>query len=1095
MDHSTNPPDLPAPATPAEVPRPNVAQEAITVISPEARGRLTALIAARARMLPISVVYPHEQRPAEPWQVFELRRSGGTYTLTPTADGPSLVPSADGMFVYVVRADDPGRVYVGVPDGRIQANLETHLAPHGIEGHTSLTDRASVLYAGELILQDGRLVSWGNSSGHYQPSGERAQRNLLPVVQTLLPESRFINYWPPDGEAWHARLNQLRGYEDMLGDVALRYDDPDLWPGHLEIEGSPAPSSGAASGSPDTSSTSSTSSTSGTSGTSGASDTSAISRPPSARLRLRVGNSEMPLEQLMDLGAMVNGQPMRAALQGTTMPALLQDGLADRLSFDGDMLQRQIETQRIAGIDDMFFELASQRRSHAPLVVDSGSTPRPWIARFNAMLERVQTLSAIALYQPRQNSVTCMLPGYAPVRHTALGLHLFGLYNGLRALRTAVARGDVSASVVAGGELAATGVGVVAEEGLQRLGAAIQRGATQSLSQFSRTAIGMRLGGPARLGVNLARSAPLAGALITAPFDAYHAIDSFRLAGQSSGRQAQDHYVDAGLATASFVTTVGLGAAGYAGFSGAGPIGLGVGALLIIAGRTYHSVRYVEDLQSQIPLSRGEVMSTGLLNVIGMDPTREVQDRKAVSDAVVAYRSSMQQQMQSNLGHLGPLGVSHIVFGDAVIKLREPVRQTNQINVSTVVGERQISRVTAIPQPPSISGNSGADNIDASGGLSGLQNVVSIAAATDDKVLWMTGTGDDTLTGVWNRRNLFDVDAGKKILHGGDEADRFDLRVAPGRDSSFDGGLGVDTLLLSFAHQSGEPIEVMLAGHSSRYAFRRIEDHAGDNYQAAGSQNWLTSPRDMQRPEDRVIPGWVQVGECSSLLMSIENVITSGEATTNIVGNGQDNVFVLNGRNDSADGGLGDDTYIIQGGGTIRVKAGANNNRYQLQRTIGTVEIESARAGQHTLHLDFYLHELLFEAKEESVEISIIGVPEQRIVLRDIYEIQEGGLREAIRADGQVRMVTRDAMAVTPLFSRYGDEDNSLIELLAQPLVVPALPEQQRFATAEDIQKLDLLVASSGGWQSASGVATASGGSMAGYRDEALRGAITAVPA
>jgi len=545
------------------------------------------------------------------------------------------------------------------------------------------------------------------------------------------------------------------------------------------------------------------------------------------------------------------------------------------------------------------------------------------------------------------------------------------------------------------------------------------------------------------------------------------------------------------------VTTVGLGAAGYAGFASAGPIGIGVGALLVVAGRTYHSIRYVQDLLEKVPLSRGEVMSTGLLNVIGMGPTQQVQDRLTIHTAAAGYRDQMRRELQSVQQDLAVLGAGHIVFGDASIRLRAPLLSIERLSVSTLAGgEVEVQRTTEIPQPPIVVGNAGDDIIDARSGLDAVGNVVAVASATDDKVLWMTGTGDDTLAGVWNRDNLFDVRGGKKTLRGGHESDVFWLQVAPQDGSSFDGRLGSDTLQLAFPAAADTTLEVALAGHPSRADYRVIENHLYDNYQVAGSLSWATYLYENPGPPHRTEPGWIDVGGKRSALRSIENVVTASGATTRILGNGQDNVFVLNGRGDSVDGGLGNDTYLIQGGGTIRVKAGAGTNRYQLQRTIESVEIDSARAGRHTLHFDFDLHELLFEAKAQSVEISVAGNAGQRVVLKDIYREQEAGGREAVRPDGQLRVMTRDAMAVTPLFSKCVQAGDNLIELLAKPLTDPASPENDRFATAQEMQQLDHLVAISGGWQPALGTASAANaGSADAHRNDPLVGGLSMLAA
>lgn len=83
------------------------------------------------------------------------------------------------------------RVYCGLVD-----ELDSYIG-FVVEGHTSLSMRAPVLYAGTLQFELGRLVSWSNGSGHYRPPASLASVNLIPAVQRLLPKEKFQDFFSP----------------------------------------------------------------------------------------------------------------------------------------------------------------------------------------------------------------------------------------------------------------------------------------------------------------------------------------------------------------------------------------------------------------------------------------------------------------------------------------------------------------------------------------------------------------------------------------------------------------------------------------------------------------------------------------------------------------------------------------------------------------------------------------------------------------------------------------------------------------------------------------------------------------------------------
>lgn len=154
--------------------------------------KLEQLYTARMRMVPLPLKCRGLQDPAEQWQIFQLQRhSEDQYYLIPTAHGRRRVPPLHAFYTFVILRDDPGRVYCGLQGG-LPSQIEFE-----VEGHTSLSMRAPVLYAGSIQFDRGRLVSWTNGSGHYRPPASLATVNLIPAVQRLLPKEKFQDILGP----------------------------------------------------------------------------------------------------------------------------------------------------------------------------------------------------------------------------------------------------------------------------------------------------------------------------------------------------------------------------------------------------------------------------------------------------------------------------------------------------------------------------------------------------------------------------------------------------------------------------------------------------------------------------------------------------------------------------------------------------------------------------------------------------------------------------------------------------------------------------------------------------------------------------------
>lgn len=92
----------------------------------------------------------------------------------------SVPVQANGRYTFAIKENYPNIVFCALNDT--------------IEGHTSLTLGAKVLYAGELTIVKGRMISWSNDSGHYEPPEDRKLRNIHPALRDVLPVRLFTEY-------------------------------------------------------------------------------------------------------------------------------------------------------------------------------------------------------------------------------------------------------------------------------------------------------------------------------------------------------------------------------------------------------------------------------------------------------------------------------------------------------------------------------------------------------------------------------------------------------------------------------------------------------------------------------------------------------------------------------------------------------------------------------------------------------------------------------------------------------------------------------------------------------------------------------------
>lgn len=151
---------------------------------------ISAMLERRRSMQQIRVKDPSSQEPGSSDALFRLFRAGeGNYYLENITDKSQIIVP-DGIYLFAITVDEPTTIFCGAPF--CAPGAYRHAC---IEGHTSLTMRSPVYYAGEMYFSNGNLTKWTNGSGHYRPPGRLSSNNILPPVRLMLPERLFVDYF------------------------------------------------------------------------------------------------------------------------------------------------------------------------------------------------------------------------------------------------------------------------------------------------------------------------------------------------------------------------------------------------------------------------------------------------------------------------------------------------------------------------------------------------------------------------------------------------------------------------------------------------------------------------------------------------------------------------------------------------------------------------------------------------------------------------------------------------------------------------------------------------------------------------------------
>ncbi|WOC17004.1 hypothetical protein MP213Fo_25040 [Pseudochrobactrum sp. MP213Fo] len=132
------------------------------------------------------------QRPAHLSGIYKLNKTC-TYFLTKMSDNSTAI--ANGHYIFIIPEAQKDAIYCA----RSLQN-EQYSWHNSADGHTSLSNRLPVCFAGQLYFTQGKLVHWNNGSGHYLPKPE-ARCHLLPYIRQLLPDALFMNVLREPGTA------------------------------------------------------------------------------------------------------------------------------------------------------------------------------------------------------------------------------------------------------------------------------------------------------------------------------------------------------------------------------------------------------------------------------------------------------------------------------------------------------------------------------------------------------------------------------------------------------------------------------------------------------------------------------------------------------------------------------------------------------------------------------------------------------------------------------------------------------------------------------------------------------------------------------
>lgn len=742
--------------------------------------------------------------------------------------------------------------------------------------------------------------------------------------------------------------------------------------------------------------------------------------PRSARKRERVlraldhyygpitlGHFTVTREELHLLNATVDG----AALDiGNSNFRHTPQAFIDGLQLNATDVESRMWATGNAGhytIPTLLFEIATHRSVNAaPLLTESQGPHGPKIDRLVRAAQKLEI---------RDTRLPENVPGWVDrqkskvVNSMGVGLQAYGIYSGLMGINDALKRGDSTEAAINAGAVVTEVGSLIIERGLVKTAQSLIEHSAQIYQGFART----------QFGLYLSRSAGLIAGALTLPFDVYFAVKALNDASRTTGKQALDHYVAAGMSLTSAALTLILGTAALAGFAHAGPVGIAAAAILIVGSQIYNAVRQVDDIDDYIDLSIDERLITGFLVFIGQKPPQDVQDRYSIAVTTDHYSKSLTSRARRWLDGDMKDSIEAIVNGRFTVDLKaEQVFWFEQ----DAQGRESVSS-REIKLPSVVDAN---DTIDARWGVPPeLGGVVKGTVGDSKATLWLLGGGKDTVMGVEKKANHFSFGSGIKHLTGGEKDDRFLFEgaaqalkdAAPaGARVVLAGGKGNDTLVLQGQLDS-----------------RDTTLHEG----------WGID-LDAGRVE---LLGQAGASAIHTLLESFENVETLAGAKSVVKGSSLANRIIARGH-DQIEAGAGDDTVYLMGG-YGQATGGVGKDQYYVAHKSGTIIITEDPQEDSVIIMDWPFENIQkWSINDNSLVVSSLcgkngEWPEQTLIIKDLYK-KEAGRR--VFQEQKLRFITVDGFQLTPDFppELTGDGEQSINVLilakgkLAAPLIITA---------------------------------------------------------
>lgn len=629
-------------------------------------------------------------------------------------------------------------------------------------------------------------------------------------------------------------------------------------------------------------------------------------------------------------------------------------------------------------IPSLLFEVATLRSVDAPPLLDDAQHGHA--QKLGRLLHAAQKLDIRDTRLPENIPDWVNRQKSKVANSMGVGLQAFGIYSGVMGISDAIKRGDHTEAVISTGAVVTELGSLIIERGLVKTAQELIENSARIYQGFAKT----------HFGLHLSRAAGLIAGVLTLPFDIYFAVKALNDASQTTGKQALDHYVAAGLNLSSAALTLILGTAALAGFSSAGPLGIAAAAILIAGAQIYGAIRQVDDITDYVDLSFGEKVFTFKRALNNQEPWQYIHDRYIIALTKDQHAKMLITRAQKWLDGQLKDSIAAIVNGNVDASLK--ASQVFWFEWDDQGRESTGSKAIKVPLVEDAN-----DTIDARTGVpAGLSGVVKGIDGTSKATLWLLGGGNDNVIGLEKKPNHFIFGTGIKHLKGGEQDDLFlfeggvqALKAPPLQETgSLNGHDGNDTLVFQGNLESRD---------ATIYRGFSIDLERG-TIRMEGDHDWASS-------------------RIYSTLESIENVETLSGARNVVYGSNNANRIVSRG-NDRIYGGDGNDSIYMMGNhGTAAGEAG--KDQYYIAHKSGTVII-TEQAGEESLIIMDWPFEAIQKWSVEDTSLVVSSLcgkdgewPERKLIIKDIYK-SVGDKR--LLQEQKLRFLTRDGFQLTPDF-------------------------------------------------------------------------------